>query len=56
MYIAIIVGISFLWLGYNVVQACIKPTPIIEDKNKLLKDFCGKSKSECNNILKEYKR
>lgn len=55
MYILTIIGILLVWLIYNIIHACIKPTPVIEDKNQLLNSLCGKSKSECNKILRQYK-
>ena len=55
MYIAVIVGILLIWIIYSIIYACIKSTPVIKDKNQLLKSLCGKSKSECNKILRQYK-
>lgn len=55
MYILTMIGILLIWLVYNLIHACIKPTPVIEDKNQLLNSLCGKSKSECNKILRQFK-
>ena len=56
MPIIILVGIYFTIVAYNIAQGCIKNTPVIEDKDALLRSFVGKSKAENRKILKGYKQ
>lgn len=55
MPIIILIGIYFIIITYNIAQGCIKKTPVIEDKDALLRSFVGKSKAENRKILKGYK-
>lgn len=55
MPILILLGIFTVYFILDLCDFFTKPTPPIKDKQALLRDFCGKSESECRKILKRYK-